>query len=99
MTVGFYVPSAIPRFDETIFSGGNGGIAENLGMVKWINSVQATRSYRPAAFSALILHVILAGDRRSGADDTQGGGNCKRDESHLSTHGFLLLPDADTDRI
>jgi hypothetical protein len=30
-------------------------------MVNRINSVQATRSYKPAVFSALV-HVILAGD-------------------------------------
>jgi hypothetical protein len=89
MTVGFYVPSAIPRFDETIFSGGDGGIAENLGMVKRINSVQATRSYRPAAISALV-HVILAGDRRSGAEDAECGDECKCDGGHISIHGGLL---------
>jgi hypothetical protein len=97
MTVGFYVPRAIPPFDETIFSGGDCGIAENLGMVSRINSVQATRSYRPAAFSALV-HVILACDRRSGAENAECGDDCKRYESHLSTHGFLLLPRRDTDR-
>jgi hypothetical protein len=99
MTVRFDVPSAIPRFDETVFSDGDGGIAENLGVVSRVNSVQATRSYRPAAFSALV-HIILAGDCRSGAEDTQRGGDCECDESLLSTHGsFLLLPERDTDRI
>jgi hypothetical protein len=97
VTVRLYVPSALPRFDESIFSGGDGGIAENLGMVSGIDTVQAARSYRPAAFSALV-HVILACDRRSGAENAECGDDCKRDESHLSTHGFLLLPRRDTDR-
>jgi hypothetical protein len=63
----------------------------------WINPAQAApHHHRPAALAAIahIAHIILR-DRRSGAENAQGGGNCKRDESHLSTHGgFLLLPDA-----
>jgi len=63
-------------------------------MVNRIYSVQATRSYKPAAVSALV-HVFLAGERRSGAKNAQGGGDCNRDESPVSIHdGFLPLPDA-----
>jgi hypothetical protein len=63
-------------------------------MVNRIYSIQATRSYKPAAVSALV-HVILAGERRSGAKSAQGGGDCNHDESLVSIHdGFPLLPDA-----
>jgi hypothetical protein len=54
-----------------------------------INSLQAARSHRPAAISAL-LRVILHRDRRSGAEKAQGGGDCKRYESLFSTHDSFL---------
>jgi len=70
MTIRFYVPSTIPRFDETILSGGDGGIAENLGVDCWIDSAQAARHRRPAAFAARI-DVMLRGHRGSGAENAQ----------------------------
>jgi hypothetical protein len=89
MTVGHHLPSTIPRFDETIFSGGDGGIAENLGMMGRINSGQAARSHGPTPFVAAVGAVLIP-DCRSGAENAQGGGDCKRDESLLSTHGSSL---------
>src|SRR5216684_4353760 len=94
MTIGPHLPSAIPRSDETICVGG-GGVAKNIGVVSRINSVQAAWHHRPVAI--VIAVFAITSRRRSGAEDAQGGGNCKPDESHLSTHGgFLLLPDVDT---
>jgi hypothetical protein len=94
MTVGRDLPSAIPRFDETIFSGGDGGIAENLGMMGRINSGQAARSHGPTPIVAAV-GAILMPSCRSGAENAEGGGDCNHDESLVSIHdGFLLLPDA-----
>src|SRR5580704_2860651 len=94
MTIGFHLPSAIRRPDEAINCVGGGGVAKNIGMVRRINSVQATRPHRPALATALVAAIIRS--RRSSAKDAQGrGGDYKRDESLLFTHGgFLLLPDA-----
>jgi hypothetical protein len=91
MTIGPHLPSTIPRSDEAKRVGG-GGIAKNFGVVGWINSVQTAWHYRPALATAVIA---IACRRRSGAQNAQGGGDCRRDESHLSTDGgFLLLPHA-----
>jgi hypothetical protein len=104
MTIGPHVPRAIPRSDETIWRG-DGGIAENLGVDCWINSTQvAPHHHRPAAIAAAIAAittpVIVHRDRRSVAEKAQGGGDSKRDESLLSTHGnFLPVTRRDTDRI
>jgi hypothetical protein len=91
VTIGRDVPSAIPRLDETIFSG-DSGIAKDLGVINRVNSVQAARPHVSTGVPA-----TLRQSRGSGAENAQ---NCKRDESHLSTHGggFLLLPRRDTDR-
>jgi hypothetical protein len=50
-----------------------------------INSVQATRSHRPAALAAIV--DVIPRERRSSAEKAQGGGDCKCDKSLLSTHG------------
>jgi hypothetical protein len=69
----------------------------------WINSTQvAPHHHRPAALVAIASIVAITTpattvhrDRRSAAEKAQSGGDCKRDESLLSTHGgFLLVPDA-----
>jgi hypothetical protein len=82
-----HVPSAITRSDETICCGG-GGTAKNFGVVSWINSVQATGYHMPTALAALV-HVIPAGDRRSGAENAQCGGEGKRDKRSVPNHGDL----------
>ena len=91
MTVGLYMPSAIPRLHETKFSGG-GGVAKDLGVISRVNSVQAARPHVSTG-----VRVAFRQNRRSGAENA--GGDCKCDESHLSTHGFLQLSRRDTNRI
>jgi hypothetical protein len=91
MTVGLYVPSAIPRLDETKFSGG-GGIAKDLEVINRVNSVQAARPHVSAGVRAAFRQ-----NRRGGAENA--GSDCKCDENHLSTHGFLQLPRRDADRV
>jgi hypothetical protein len=82
----------VPPLDETIIGHGEGRIAKNTGVVNRINSVQAARDNIPTLAATV---AAIARSRGSGAEDAQGGGDCKCDESHLSTHGgFLLLPDA-----
>jgi len=58
MTVGLYVPSAVPRFDETKFSGSDGGIAENLGMVGGVHAIQAARPNRAPTLAARVDVVL-----------------------------------------
>jgi hypothetical protein len=87
------MPSAVPCLDESINCSGEGGIAKNAGMINRIDSVQAARLHKPAA----LARVFAAGRPSSGrdAENSWGGDDSKRDESHLSTHGgFLPLPDA-----
>jgi hypothetical protein len=60
MTVGFYVPGAISRFDETVFSGGDRRIAENLGMMDRINSSQVARSHGPTPIVAAVGAILPA---------------------------------------
>src|ERR1700674_5699229 len=57
-------------------------------MVSGINSIQAARHHEPFAFATAV--AAISRHRRSGAEDAQGGGDCKRDESFLSTHSDLL---------
>jgi hypothetical protein len=73
--------------DETVTVSGEGRIAENSGVVNRINSVQAAWDH--TRYAATV--AIRPSQGRSGAENEQGGGDCKRYESHLSTHGFLLL--------
>jgi hypothetical protein len=89
MTVGFYVPSAVPRSDETVISGGNGGIAENLGMMGRINSRQIARGDAPTSIVAAIGAILTAGCSR-GAENAQGRDDCKRQGSFLAIHSSLL---------
>jgi hypothetical protein len=89
MTVGLYVPSAIPRFDEAIFSGGDGGIAENLGMMGRIDSGQVARSHGPTPVVAAIGAILIPGCS-GGAENAQGRDDCKRRDSSLATHSSLL---------
>ena len=92
VAIRYDVPSAVPRPDETENCSGEGGIAENAGMINRIDSVQAARLHKPAA----LARVVAAGRPSSGrdAENSWGGDDSKRDESHLSTHGgFLPFPD------
>jgi hypothetical protein len=79
--------------DETVTVFGEGRIAKNSGVVNRINSVQV--AWHHTRYAATV--AIRPSRGRSGAENAQGGGDCKRDESHLATHGFLLLPRRDTD--
>jgi hypothetical protein len=92
-TVWYHVPNMVPPFDETIIGFGEGWIAKNTRVVNRINSVQAARHDTRLAAAV----AIRTNRRRSAAENAQGG-DCKRHESHLFTHGFLLLPQRDTDR-
>jgi hypothetical protein len=86
----------VPPLDETIISFGEGRIAKNTGVVDRINAVQAARDHTRLAAAV----AIRPSRRRSGAENAQGGGDCKRDESLPSIHGgFLLFIRGDTDRI
>jgi hypothetical protein len=82
----------VPPLDETIMGLGEGRIAKNPGVVNRIDSVQAARDHTRSAFTVAI--AIRPSRGRSGAENAEGGGDCKRDESHPSTHGFLRYPDA-----
>jgi hypothetical protein len=86
-TIVLNPPGAIPRFDEPELSGGDDGIAENLGVVNRVDPVQAARHHGPAAFSA-VIDVILRG-RGNRAESAQGQCGGKHDERVFSTHGIL----------
>jgi hypothetical protein len=59
-----------------------------------IHSVQTARHHGTTPIVAAV-GAILIPNCRSSAENAQGGGDCKRDEGHLSNHdGFLLSPDA-----
>jgi hypothetical protein len=64
VAIRYDVPSAIPRPDETENCSGEGGIAENAGMINRIDSVQAARLHKPAA----LARVVAAGRPSSGRD-------------------------------
>jgi hypothetical protein len=92
MTIWPHLPSAIPRSDEAICCC-SGRVAKNFGVKSRINSVQAAWHHRPVAIATAV--AIRPSRRRSGAENAQGGGDRKRDESLPSTHGdFLLLSEA-----
>jgi hypothetical protein len=98
VTIGFHVPGMVRPLDKAVIGSGEGGIAENVGMIGWIDSVQAARLHKPAA---MMTAIEERPSRRGGADNTQGGGDCKHDESFLSTHvaahgGFPSLSGRDT---
>src|SRR5258707_5334264 len=80
------MPSSVPSSDETINCLGEGGIAENVGAIDRIDSVQAARLHKS---TAIIAAVEIRPCRRAG--DENAGGDCERDESLLSVHGGLLL--------
>jgi hypothetical protein len=84
-TVVLHVPRMVPALDETIIGLGDGGIAENVGVVDRINSIQAARHHISAALAA-----IGPSRRRSHAENAHSGDDCKRDENLVSTHGSLL---------
>src|ERR1700680_1245789 len=91
MTVGHHLPSAIPRSDEAKCVGA-GRIAKDIGVINRINSDQTARDHIPTLAATV---AIRPSRRRSGAENAQGGGDCKCDESHLSTHGgSSCYPDA-----
>jgi hypothetical protein len=82
------VPSAVARPDETENRSGEGGIAENAGMINRINSIQAAWHHMPAAFA----RVVAAGRRSGGRDPENSWGSSddsKRDESLRSIHGGI----------
>jgi hypothetical protein len=86
----------IPPLDETIIGFCKGRIAKNTGVINRIYSVQVARDH--ARLAATV--AIRPSRRRSGAETAQRGGDCKRDESLLCTHGsFLRNPTLDPDRI
>jgi hypothetical protein len=86
MTVGRYLPNAIPRSDEAKCVGG-GCIAKNIGVMNRIDSDQAARDHSPTLAPPV---GAITRSRRSGAEDAQGGGDCECYESFLSIHGGLL---------
>src|SRR5258708_958096 len=90
-TVGSHLPGATPRSDEAKCVCG-GRIAENIRVVGRIDSYQAARDHIP---TVAVAAVAISCRRRSGAENAQGGGDCKRDESLVSDHGGLLLIRAD----
>jgi len=92
-TVWYHVPTMVRTLDETVTVFGEGRIAKNSEVVNRINSVQAAWDHTRLAAAV----AIRPSHRRSDTENAQGGGGRKRDESHLSTHGFLLLPRHDTD--
>jgi hypothetical protein len=63
--------------DKPIIGSGDGGIAENIGVIDRIDSVQAARLHEPAAMMAAIEKRPTC---RSRAQDTEGADR-KRDES------------------
>jgi hypothetical protein len=75
----------VPPLDETIICFGDGGIAEDIGVENRIDSHQAARDHKPAARAA------FGPGCGYGAENAQGGDDCKRDENPISTHGSLLL--------
>jgi hypothetical protein len=88
VAIVYHVPSAIPRLNETVNCSGEGGIAKNIGVVSRIDSVQAARFDKPAAFPP----SRLAGRRRRGGiENAEAGGNRKHDENPFPAHFSLPL--------
>src|SRR5579871_4206879 len=87
LTVWFHVPSMVPPLYKTIIGFGEGRIAKNTWVVNRVDSVQIARDHTRLAATV----TIRPSRRKIGAEKTQGDGDCKRDESFLSTHGSFLL--------
>jgi hypothetical protein len=77
----------VPPWDEAITGSGEGWIAKNTWVVSRIDSIQAAPDHIRLAAAV----AIRPSRRRSGAGKAQGDGDCKHDESPLSTHGSLFL--------
>jgi hypothetical protein len=73
--------------DETISSGG-GGIAENLGMDRRIDAVQAARDHGPAA---LMTAVAISPSRGSGADEPRAAVTANATKSFLPLGTLAVL--------
>jgi hypothetical protein len=76
---------------KAIFSGCDGWIPENLGVVSRIDPGQTARDHGAANLAAVAAAHVIHRDRRSPAEKAQGRGDCKYDESPLSVHGSFLL--------
>jgi hypothetical protein len=83
VAVGFHVPASVPRLDETENRPGKGGIAEYVGVIDRIDTVEAARLHKSAAVMAAIEKRPSRG---AGGEHAQGGGGGKHDESLASTH-------------
>jgi hypothetical protein len=68
---------------------GDRRIAENIGMVSRIDAIKAARRHG-ARITVTVADIILPGRGRD-AENADNGGDGKRDESLLSSHGRLLL--------
>src|ERR1019366_1872804 len=68
-------PSMVPPADESVGSG-DGGIAEDFGVIDRIDALQAARDHVPAPTKI----VAERPRRRSATDDNQGAGDCKHGE-------------------
>jgi hypothetical protein len=75
--------------DETIFSGRD-RVTEYLRVVRRINAGQGAPHHRSPTLLHAVAHIVLPSHRRSDAQNTESGGDCKRDESLPSTHAKIL---------
>jgi hypothetical protein len=77
-----HVPSVVSRLDEAI-GFGDGGIAENTGVINRIDAVQAARHHKPAS----VVPIILSRQSRGSSTEDDG---CR--ESNLRIGQHLVSP-------
>jgi hypothetical protein len=80
------MPPTIRRSDKAEF-GGSRSTAEDIRVVGRINPDQTARDHRPFSISTVAFIILPASRRRSDAENTEGGDDCKRAERLISTHG------------
>src|ERR1700730_6005482 len=83
-----YVPGAVARFDETIFSGRDGRGGVNLGVDCRIDAAQAARQDRPAALTTRV-DVVPPGERGGGAK--RGDDRKKRGDDRKCQNTFFAV--------
>ena len=89
----FHVPGAIPRLDEAIDRSRKRRIAKNIGMMGWIDTVQAARFHESTPILVTAPRGVPPPIRTSGsgAQNNRADDRYNRQESCIPPHRYLLL--------
>src|SRR4030081_1863298 len=84
--VALHVPGAVPGLKEAVFTGRDGGISKNLGVISRIDAVEAARFHKPT------LVVGVRPSSRRDAENTEDGDNRMHDKVPSAHSSLAILP-------